>query len=207
MLRSLALLAAIGLTLSACDSNDPEDISVDLSVQTATDVITPPTTGRDLVTGAPIAPKTYTLYSLRDNRVVLSYDTPNRADSLTTKWDIGFNGTTVIANPRSGGGIQVVSSTFAGLTEAPTSGYLNVLPASVEPTWYTYTGRATNLILPTAGRTILVRTGDGQGYAKVQVQSYYRGAPTAPVAARDEERVYTFTYVLNASGTSFVANS
>lgn len=74
--------------------------------------------------------------------------------------------------------------------------------------WYNY-NQPQNLITPIPGRTILVRTADGQGYAKVQIQSYYLGAPAVPVTAGGpgdtQDRTYTFRYVINPAGRSFSA--
>ena len=213
MNRFFVLVAALGLTLSACDSNDPEVDPVNLSVQTASNVYAP-------VAAAPPGPPVpasgpFALYSLRTNARVAN------ADSATTRWDLGFRGTDIIVNGGTSGPGQgqavVLASTFAEVTAVPagttfrtdgsatcpTASTLAICPGSGNG-WYTYTGQVTNLILPTAGRTILVRTADGQGYAKVQIRSYYQNAPATPVAGTDVSRYFTFDFVLNPSGTTFV---
>ena len=43
------------------------------------------------------------------------------------------------------------------------------------------------------GRVLVVRTADGR-YAKVSIQSYYKGAPASPTQA-SESGYYTFRYV------------
>lgn len=208
MFRSLVLVATAALVFSACDSNDPEVDPVDLSVQTATNVAADPTTGRNPTTGAPISSGRYALYSLRTNSLVLGSNEADRSDSTSGAWDIGFRGTNIIANGSGSGpglgGVQVLETTFADVVTAPLDGYLGILAQTTTPNWYTYTGSGTNLILPTAGRTILVRTADGAGYAKVQVRSYYQNAPATPDAGTDVSRYFTFDFVLNPSGTTFV---
>jgi hypothetical protein len=207
MFRSLLLVALAGLTLSACDSTDPVD-PVDLSVQTATNVAADPTTGRNPTTGAPISSGRYALYSLRTNTLVLASSETDRSDSTSGAWDIGFRGTEIIANGSGQGpglgGVQVLEAAFADVTVAPLDGYVGLIARTTTPNWYTYTGSATNLILPTAGRTIVVRTADGAGYAKIQVRSYYQNAPATPVAETDAARYYTFDYVLNPTTITFV---
>lgn len=229
MIRSFAILslAALSLSLSACDSTEegPIDEPVALDVQTATNVAADPTTGRNPTTGAPIATGRWALYSLRTNSVVLASSETDRSDSTTTAWDIGFRGTDIIVNGGTSGPGQgqavVLPNTFAEVTEVPpgttfrTDGAAasmcsnNILraicggtaPANTQG-WYTYDS-ANNLINPTAGRTILVRTADGAGYAKIQIKSYYQNAPATPNPTADASRYYTFDFVLNPSGTSF----
>ena len=236
MFRSLVLLATAGLALAACDSTDPVVDPVNLDVRTAADVAADPaprdrTTGQ--VTGA--ATGRYTFYSLRENRVVLNYDNPNRADSASTAWDLAVRGTTILINggtsgPGAAAAVVVVGSfdeitgvppttTFrtdgaaestcpgANTPNGPVPGTPRAICTGSDNGWYNY-NQPQNLVSPLSGRTILVRTADGQGYAKVQIQSYYRGAPAAPVTApgsgNSEERFYTFKYVFNPAGTSFI---
>lgn len=215
MFRSLVLVAAAALVFSACDSTVDPGPQVDLSVRTAANVFAPITAAPP---GPPVPPSgPFALYSLRTNARIAN------ADSATTRWDLGFRGTDIIVNSGTSGPGQgqavVLSSTFTDVASVPagtafrTDG-TDTCPAGQVPRaicggsgngWYTYTGRETNLILPTAGRTILVRTADGQGYAKVQVRSYYQNAPATPVAGTDAARYFTFDFVLNPSGTSFTA--
>ena len=60
--------------------------------------------------------------------------------------------------------------------------------------WYTYTGPPTYLISPTPGKILVFRTRDGK-YAKMEILSYYLGAPENPDAFSDPSRYYTFNYV------------
>lgn len=207
MSRFLPFLALAALTLSACDSNDPEDNTVNLTVRTATNIAAAPTTGV-APSGQPIGASTYTLYSLRENRVVLNYDEADRSDSLSTSWDIGFNATNVIANPQNGG-VQVVTQTFDEATEAPLDNFILKLDRTTDPNWYTYVPFQTGggYILPTPGRTIVIRTADGEGYAKVRVRSYYLDSPEASTITQEtRSRYYSFDYILNEGGRSFQAD-
>ena len=65
--------------------------------------------------------------------------------------------------------------------------------------WYNYSS-ATNLIVPVAGRTIVLTTGDGD-YAKVRILSYYQGNPATPDPQTDASRYYTFEYVVQPDGS------
>lgn len=220
------LFALAAVAVSGCDSTTLEE-PVDLSVQTATEVPADPAQRNP--DGSPgTSTGRYTLYSLRENRVVLNYDNANRADSASTRWDIGFRGTDVIINggtsgPGAGGAV-VLSAAFADVTSVPTGTTFRVdgtdscgsslsraicegsAPANTLG-FYTYTPFPTRggYITPTAGRTVLVRTADGAGYAKVQVRSYYQGVLEASeIVPGSVGRYYTFDYVLNPEGTTFV---
>ncbi|HEX9950567.1 MAG TPA: HmuY family protein [Rubricoccaceae bacterium] len=227
MFRSLVLVAVAAFAFSACDSTDDPDTQVDLSVRTATDVAADPAQRNP--DGSPgTATNRYTLYSLRENRVVLNYNTASRADSATTAWDIGFRGTSIIVNGGTSGPGQgqavVIAAPFAEVTGVPVGTAFRTDGTDTCGTrparalceisgdangFYTYTpftGSPGGYITPTAGRTILVRTADGAGYAKVQVRSYYQGALEASaIVPGSVGRYYTFSYVLNPSGTSFTA--
>ncbi len=225
----LTLFALAGaLALTACDSSEPDRIE-DLDVQTAADVKADPNTGRDPNTGQAISNNLFTLYDLDAGQVVLSSDETDRAvrqrDSVSTVWDVGFRGTTIIVNGGAsgpgGGAAQVLKQTFASVASAPASGYVadganTTCPAIETPNgsvpgstnaictgsdngWYNYSP-AQNLVSPIPGRTIVLRTGDGD-YAKVRILSYYEGAPSAPVPTTDEDRYYTFEYVLQPDGS------
>ncbi|HWA35366.1 MAG TPA: HmuY family protein, partial [Cyclobacteriaceae bacterium] len=135
-------------------------------------------------------------------------------DSVSTKWDIGFNSTNIIVNggtsgPGQGAG-QVVSGIFADITTAPTTGFVqdnkNATPTAVYAIprgsgngWYTY-NQSTNIVTPTAGKVLVFKTADGK-YAKVEILSYYKGSPNPPTAT-STDRYYTFRYVYQADGST-----
>ncbi len=151
----------------------------------------------------------FTFYSLRENRVVLQHDNPDRADSATVAWDLAFRGTTILTNGGSSGPgqgqAQVVTAAYETVAEAPEGGYASDAPGQpAVPTgsgngWYNYNG-ATNLITPIPGRTIVVKTADGR-YATVRILSYYRGNPPTPNGQTDAPRYYTFEYVFQPDGS------
>lgn len=231
----LAALVAV-VALSACDSADPAPQPQPLNVQTATDINADygprnPQTGQVQSTGR------FALYSLRDARLVLGVDNPNRADSASTAWDIGFRGTTVIFNGGTSGPgqaqAQILTQPFAEVTEAPASGYVadgsnttcpqvqtpgGPVPGSTLAIctgagngWYSYVPFPTGggYIIPTAGRTIVVRNADGVSYSKVRFLGYYQGNPDpATITPTSIERHYTFEFVTQTDGSrSFVTTT
>jgi hypothetical protein len=216
LLRLTALLLVAGL-LTACDSTDDnEPPDEPLEVQRIEDVPADPSTGRDPTTGEAIDTDRYTFVSLRTGQVVLRYDTDARADSNSTAWDLGFQGTNVIVNggtsgPGNGAAL-IVEELFEDVTEAPADDELRVdgsascddgssfavCPGS-DNGWYNYNFQ-TNIIAPIPGRTLVVRTADGR-YAKVRFVSYYEGAPANPDGFADEARYITFEYVFQEDGS------
>jgi hypothetical protein len=222
-LFSLALLAL--LTLTACDSSDPDTEPTPIDVRLATNVEADPTEGRDPVTGRPVSNNLFTLFDLDAGEVVLSSSETDPAvrqrDSVSTTWDVGFKGSTLIFNGGASGpgqgSAQLLTSTFADVVVAPESGYAqdgsNTCPSVQTPGgtfpgspyaictgsdngWYNYNGA---VLTPIAGRTIVLTTGEGN-YAKMRVLSYYRDMPDAPTQD-SESRYYTFEYVVQPDGS------
>ena len=129
-----------------------------------------------------------------------------------TDWDIAFRGTSIIVNggislgtndepERTGdAGVYIFNGTMAEMVVVDTSlitqdsseGY--AIASGSGNGWYTYTGPPTYLISPTPGKILVFRTGDGK-YAKMEILSYYLGAPENPDAFSDPSRYYTFNYV------------
>lgn len=154
----------------------------------------------------------FTFFSFADGAVVAS------ADSATSKWDIGFRGTTIILNssvsgPGSASG-HTVDRIFEEITTAPTEGYAQDSESAKAIVgsggWYTYTGTASvpnHAILPNAGKVILVKTSAGK-YVKMEIISYYIGNPStttdtfADLASRPASRYYTFRYLYQPDGTT-----
>ena len=139
------------------------------------------------------------------------FDTGMETDN-ETDWDIAFRATDIIVNggtsmgttdepTRSGdAGAYIATGTMADVTEVDVnlftqdseSGY-DIISGSGNG-WYTYAGPPTYLITPTVGRILVFKTADGK-YAKVEILSYYEGAPENPDAFVDQSRYYTFNYV------------
>jgi hypothetical protein len=197
----LLLTCAAGLTLAACsDKKDEPTPAPALATETVRDLaagVSVPSGG-----GQPALSPKYTFYSFATNAVV-----PN-SDSATTKWDLGFRGTTLIVNGGASGpgqgGALVQTGLFADLTTAPETGYnvdtptAKAIPTGSGAGWYTY-NPATNLITPIAGKVLLIRTATGK-YAKVEIVSYYQGAPAVPTAT-SVSRYYTFRRVYQPDGS------
>ena len=160
--------------------------------------------------GQPYGSGKYTLYSLETNAVIAN------SDSATTKWDVGFRGTTIITNggnsgPGAGGAFIYVG-TFSDLATIPTDSTFRTdnTPTSYAIKtgsgngWYSYNG-ATNLITPIPGRILVIRTASGK-YAKIEIQNYYKGGVTPDATASDsdkltKQRYYTFRYTFQSDGT------
>lgn len=227
---SLAAVALAALTLAACDSNEPIDRTpVSLNVQTATDVVADPTNGRDSL-GNPIATGRFTLYSLAENRVVLSYtetdSTARAAVTNSTAWDVGFQGQRIIFNGGASGPgaavAQLVNTPFDLLTEAPATGYLAdganaacttgglvLCPVTGDDdAWYTYVlfvpgdQQQGGFLSPRAGYSIVLRLADGETYAKLRIKSYYQGSlADGQIVPTSRGRYYTFDFVTQPDGS------
>lgn len=203
----LALFLTVGL--AACDSSDPvgADDPVELETILVEDLAADPATqiGPD---GRPTGTGEYTFYSLRDGAVV--------EDSASAEWDIAVQATNVLINggtsgPGDGAGyvaqgafeeVAAVDAERLAVDDAAAGQY--AIPQGDGNGWYNYNAGGENYIRPVPGRTIVVRTADGAGYAKIRVLSYYRGNPELP-ADREAHpsRYYTFEYVYQAEGTRF----
>lgn len=196
-------LAFIGL--SGCDIlRDGNENSVDAI--TVHDLAADPQVITD-PTQAPKVTGKFTLFSLKDNKIIAN------ADSATTKWDLGFRASTIIFNGGTNGpgttAAQVISGDFDLLTLAPETGYVmddktNVtrpyaVPVGSGNGWYNY-NPASMILSPIPGKLILVRTSTNK-YAKIQILNYYKGAPSAPDASAHQSRYYQFRYVYQSDGT------
>lgn len=193
----IALFLLAGVT--ACD-DDPvsSDGGDEVVAERVTDLPADPFVG--FVSGRPVGSGNFTFFSLRENRVV--------EDSASTDWDVAFRGTTILVNggvsgPGEGAG-QIVEGVFSEIDEAPADGYET--DAAGEPalgtgsgqSWYNYNPQ-TQVVTPTPGRVIIVRTADGL-YAKISMVSYYEGNPATPTS-ENEARYLTFDYVLQPDGS------
>ena len=131
-----------------------------------------------------------------------------------TDWDIAFRSTKIIVNggvssgltdePARNGdaGAYITSGTMASVTEVTTASFKQdaadgfAIPTGSGNGWYNYTSSPDFLILPIAGKIIVVKTHDGK-FAKVEILSWYKGAPEEPnvITGTDESKYYTFNYV------------
>lgn len=191
------MLNILLLVFTACDDEDPGPEAIVLEVNTVEDLD---------------ADGSYAFYDLEGDATLTS------ADSASTKWDLAFNGTTILINGGiSGPGVgaaQIVEGVFEEIEEAPASGYevdsesTLAIPTGGGNGWYTYTGMTgtpAHAILPIPGRIIVLKTGGGN-YAKVEIISYYQGNPDTSTEefADTNNRVgkyYTFRYLVQPDGS------
>ncbi|MCL1667643.1 HmuY family protein [Elizabethkingia ursingii] len=206
-MKKLLFTTAIGLlSLASCSSNDrgsePAPVNPSATVKTQ-DV-------KD-VDGATVATGKFTLYSLRENKVIAS------TEQDTDKWDIGFSKTIIIINggtARKGKGAATIvkGTSFDGVKTAPedaafktdsgNSGDGLAITTGATKGWYNYSGPPSHLITPIAGNIIVIKTGDGK-YAKIQITSYYKGAPAtiSDQAALNDSGYYNFKFALQTDGS------
>lgn len=140
---------------------------------------------------------TYTFFDLESGEMI--------EDSLSTSWDIGLDGTNIIANTGNGAGIILLNTPFSDVNEAPTSNY-----GESAGSWYIYTGDAStgpkHTIIPKDNTTLVVKTAEGN-YAKIRIISYYKGNPDVSSQdfinfIRPADRHYTFEFGLQTDGST-----
>ena len=160
--------------------------------------------------GQPYGNGKYTLFSLESNSII------SNSDSATTKWDVGFRGTTIITNggnsgPGNGGAFVYVG-TFSDLKEIAADSIFRVdnapasyaIPIGSNKGWYVYNPQ-TNLVTPIPGRVLVIKTANGK-YAKLEILNYYKGGVTPDASASDDDklkkqRFYTFRYIIQRDGS------
>lgn len=198
------------LVFTACEKEKPVP-AVDqraYSVSTSGAVVTVRNLPGDTIIGVsaqgqPVGAGRYTFFSLESGQWI-----PN-ADSNSNRWDLAFAGTIVRVNnltsgPGSGGGF-VFNGSFESLIAVPVDSTFRVdnhpvsyaIPRGSGRAWYTYDG-PTNLLTPIPGRTLVIRTANGQR-AKVEILNYYRGGVTPSATAADsikirDQRFFHFRY-------------
>ena len=191
----LFILSLVLITFHNCDDDDP--VLLDTVSITVEDLHAPQEGGQ----GQPISG----LFAKFDFESGLQTE----SDS---EWDVAFRGTSIIVNggtslgsadepERTGdAGVYIFDGTMTEMTAVETSliiqdsadGY--AITSGSGNGWYTYAGAPTYLISPTPGKILVFRTRDGK-YAKMEILSYYLGAPENPDAFSDPSRYYTFNYV------------
>ena len=202
---NLITLIVLVISFSSC-SNDDDNTPTPLAIETntITNLFAPQQGGIDPNTGQPLPVSgAFTKFDF------------NLGDETTseTDWDIAFRGSTIIINggvsfgatdepDRSGeGGAYVAAGTLSDIETAnpslisqdSTEGYAIVTGSGNG--WYTY-NPANNTIAPTPGKILVFKTRNGR-YAKVEILSYYKDAPTeiTPEIAINDSRYYSFNYV------------
>ena len=194
---------------ASCDKDDNGQGNMVVTTQTVRDL--PADTILGIApSGQPYGAGKYTFYSLENNAIIAS------ADSATSKWDIGFRGTTIITNggnsgPGQGGGF-VFTGLFDDLKTIPADSTFRTdnAPTSYAITsgsnrgWYVYNAPV-NLITAIPGRVLVIRTASGK-YAKVEILNYYKGGVTPATTDSDDiklrrQRFFTFRYTYQPNGT------
>jgi hypothetical protein len=201
---NLFTLLTLLIAFSACSNNNDSSPTLEVETKRVSNLFAPQEGGM----GEPISGE-YTKFNFATGNTTTS----------TTDWDIAFRGTDIILNggvssgatdepDRSGDAAgYIVNGTMSDVTSVNTSLLVqDSQNTHVLQNWYTYTGPPNHLILPTAGKILVIKTRDGK-YAKLEILSYYKDAPeeiTSDIAANDA-RYFTFNFVYqpNAGVTSF----
>ncbi|AFM05353.1 hypothetical protein Fleli_3012 [Bernardetia litoralis DSM 6794] len=204
-LNVILLLATCLFIFSSCKEDDEEPTPEPLTVETASNIVGDPIQV-DPATGIPSTTGNFTLFSLRENKVIAN------TDSASTNWDIGFRGTSIIVNGgaiRTGkGGAYIFEGLFDELEEVSEAQVFDednsetdlAIPTGSGNGWYNY-DPTTHVISPIAGKILVIRTAD-EKYAKVEIVSYYKNAPADPTtAALEDSRHYTLRYVVQTDGS------
>ncbi|QLG46289.1 HmuY family protein [Costertonia aggregata] len=189
------------LLFIACDSDDDEPQLEAVESKTATNIPAPQTGGF----GQGEIGGSFTKFSFETGAITTN----------ETEWDIAFRGLTIAVNggvatgtndePERNGdaGAAIATGTFASVTDAASYTFLQdsangfAIPTGSDNGWYNY-NQPTNVVTPIPGKVLVIKTHDGK-YAKVEILSYYKDAPseiTSEIANRDF-RFYTFNYVYN----------
>lgn len=160
--------------------------------------------------GQPYGSGKFTLFSVETNKIIAN------SDSVSSKWDIGFRGTTIITNSGTGGpangGAFIYVGSFTDLKQISADSIFKTdnAPASYAIKtgsgngWYIYNG-ATQLVTSIPGRVLVIRTASGK-FAKLEILNYYKGGVTPAATASDndkltKQRYYTFRFIFQPDGS------
>lgn len=160
--------------------------------------------------GQPLGAGKFTFFNLETGTIVAN------SDSATTKWDLGFRGTTIITNSGNSGpgagGAFVQVGLFTDITSVHNDSTIRVdnapsayaIPVGSNKGWYVYDA-PNNLVTPIPGRVLIIRTATGK-FAKIEINNYYKGGVTPAASASDDvkihqQRYYTFRYVYQSNGS------
>jgi heme-binding HmuY-like protein len=203
----IVLIMTTSIILISCKKEN--DVPVVLQATTVNNLASDTILGLNQQ-GQPYGSGKYTLFSFETNSVI------SNADSATTKWDIGFRGTTIITNGGNSGpggsGAFIYIGTFDNLKEIPSDSTFKIdnapasyaIPIGSNKGWYVYNPQ-TNLVTPIPGRVLVIRTAGGK-YAKMEILNYYKGGVTPEASASDDDklkkqRFYTFRYIFQRDGS------
>jgi hypothetical protein len=199
-IKFFAVVIFSGLfSLTACKKEEVV-VKEPVKAETVRDLAADPTTTSS--TGQPVSAGKYTFFSFKNGLVAST-------DSATTKWDLAFRGTTILTNGGSSGigqgGASILNGIFDEVKTIPATATFTqdsktvlAIPTGSGRGWYNYDA-PTNIISPIAGKVLLIKTADGK-YAKMEILSYYKGAPATPISSTPS-RYYTFRFVYQPDGT------
>lgn len=207
MIKYFYALLFLGLfSLQSCSKDEEPETPVVLEVKTFKDLHAPQST--DYTTNPPTVSGDFIKFSFSKGSIVTD-----------DAWDIAFRGTSIIINggealgsdePNRTGqaGAYVATGLFdeiktvaaANFTQDAKTGY--AIPKGSGNGWYNYAGPPTHVISPIPGKVLVFKTNDGK-HAKMEILSYYKGAPTTPDAMANPSRHYTFKYVYQPKGNTF----
>jgi hypothetical protein len=206
MLMAFAVITT-GMFFISCKKENVK-ATVVLQTETVSDLPGDPIIGLT-AQGQPYGSGKFTLYSLETNKII------DNNDSVSSKWDIGFRGTTIITNGGTSGPGNGAAFIYVGVfsdlkqisvdsifktDNAPTS---YAITTGSGNGWYSYNG-ATQLITPIPGRVLVIRTANGK-FAKLEILNYYKGGVTPDATASDndklmKQRYYTFRFTYQSNG-------
>lgn len=195
------LIIFVGMFSGLISCSEDEAVLEPIISTTISNLEADPATGFDPMTGQPLGVTgKFTLFNFETGATVAN------ADSATSKWDIGFRGTTIILNGGTSGPgnaqAQILTGIFEEIVMAPETGYVSdngtsyAIPTGSGNGWYSATGggpTSPTIVTPIAGRIILIKTATGR-YAKMEILSYYKDAPASPTGT-EPARYYTFRFV------------
>jgi hypothetical protein len=209
IMKGVSCILAI-VVFAACSKNDSTMVTPALTVKTVKNLMADTIIGF-APSGQPYGSGKYSFYSLENNTLISS------SDSNSTKWDLGFRGTSIITNSGNSGpakgGAFVYVGVFDDLKTVPADSVFRTdnAPSAYAITsgsgrgWYSYNAPV-NLVTPIPGRVLVIRTASGK-YAKVEILNYYKGGITPDASAPDavklsEQRYYTLRYIFQSNGTT-----
>lgn len=191
-------LFAMIFAFMSCNNDDNGSELEAVESKTASNIPAPQTGGQGQPVGGP-----FTKFNFETGLISTS----------ETDWDIAFRGTTIAINggmvtgtddepARNGNAAAFVASgTFASITDAlgiiftQDADAAYAIPTGSDNGWYNYNPQV-NVVSAIPGKVLVFRTHD-EKYAKVEILSYYKDAPTQPDGFVNESRFYTFNYVYN----------
>ncbi|MBS1550296.1 MAG: HmuY family protein [Bacteroidetes bacterium] len=206
LIKAIFCLSLV-VTLGSCSSDREEEVvqqPVTLQSQTFKNLYAPQMGGQ----GQPVS-GTFTKFSFSKNAVVTD-----------GSWDIAFRGTAIIVNGGTAVGVSdepaktgnaavsTVQSTLDAVKSVPEASTFKqdangmyAIASGSGNGWYQY-NPANHLISPIPGKVFVIRTHDGK-YAKMEILSFYKDAPSAPDPLTTPSNYFTFKFVYQSNGNNF----